>query len=143
MLQTTAELIPQILLQLQQGPMTRTLLMTAVGCSRQPRNFTHAMTCLVDDHAAAAARARYREGMGLRASSLSPRAARKPLATPSFVEIAKKAVDGPPISLQPGGEPFSTATKPGRRRSALGPGNQIPIPLPKGLAGNLQIHART
>jgi hypothetical protein len=49
MLQTTAELIPQILLQLQQGPMTRTPLMTALGCRQQPGNFTRALTCLVGD----------------------------------------------------------------------------------------------
>jgi hypothetical protein len=49
MMQTAAELMPQILLQLQQGPMTRTPLMTALHCLQQPGNFTRALTCLVDD----------------------------------------------------------------------------------------------
>ena len=49
MMQTTAALMPQILLQLQQGPMTRTPLMTAFQCLQQPGNFTRALTCLVDD----------------------------------------------------------------------------------------------
>jgi hypothetical protein len=49
MVQTMAELMPQILLQLQQGPMTRTPLMTALGCRLQPKNFTRALAALVRD----------------------------------------------------------------------------------------------
>ena len=43
------QLMPEILAALQQGPMTRPLLMTALGCRLQPRYFTYAVTLLVGD----------------------------------------------------------------------------------------------
>jgi hypothetical protein len=43
------QLMPEILAALQQGPMTRPLLMTALGCRLQPRSFTYAVTLLVGD----------------------------------------------------------------------------------------------